>query len=109
VALYGAVTWTLREFEHKYLGSFKGWCWRRMERIRWTDRVRNEEVLGLHRVSVERNILHAIKTRTGGWIGPILHRKFLLKHVFEGNIEGRIDVTGRRRRRSRKQVLYKLK
>jgi len=31
------------------------WCWRRVEKISWTDRVRNEEVL--HRVKEERNIL----------------------------------------------------
>jgi len=78
-----------------------------MERIRWTDRVRNEEVLGLHRVKVKRTILPALKTRTSDWIGPILHRNFFLKHVLEGKTEGRIDMTGRRRRR-RKQVLYKL-
>jgi hypothetical protein len=29
------------------------WCWRRMEKISWTDRVKNEEVL--HRVKEERN------------------------------------------------------
>jgi hypothetical protein len=62
-----------------------------MERIRWTDRVRNEVV----RVKVDRNILHATKTRTGESVGPILHRNFLLKHVLEGMIEGRVDVTGR--------------
>jgi len=27
------------------LESFKIWCWRRMEMINWTDRVRNEEIL----------------------------------------------------------------
>jgi hypothetical protein len=79
---------------------------RKVERIRGADRVRNEEVLGLHKVKVERNILYALKTRTSDWIGPILHRYFFLKHVLEGKIEGRIDVTGRRRRR-RKQVQYK--
>jgi len=32
----------------KCLESFELWCWRRMEKISWTDHVRNEEVL--HRV-----------------------------------------------------------
>jgi hypothetical protein len=76
-----------------------------MERIPWADRVKNDEVLDLHRVKVERNILHAIIRRTGDWIVPIFHRNFLLKHVLEGKIEGRIDVRGRRRRRRRKQIL----
>jgi hypothetical protein len=63
------------------------WCWRRMEKISWTDRVRNEGVL--HIVKEERNILNTIKRRAN-WIGHILHRNCLLKHVIEIKLEGRI-------------------
>jgi len=45
IALYGAETWTLRAVDRKPLESFKMWCWRRMEKISWTDHVRNEDVL----------------------------------------------------------------
>jgi hypothetical protein len=45
IALYGAETWTLRTVDHKNLGSFEMWYWRRAEKIGWTDHVRNEEVL----------------------------------------------------------------
>jgi hypothetical protein len=45
VGLYGAETWMLRAVDQKHLGSFEMWCWRRMEKISWTDHVRNEEVL----------------------------------------------------------------
>jgi hypothetical protein len=62
-----------------------------MEKISWTDRVRNEEVL--HRVKQERNSLHTIKRRKANWIGHILHRNCLLKHVIEGETERRIEVT----------------
>ena len=41
-ALYGAETWTLRAADQKHLGSFEMWCWRRMEKISWTDHVSNE-------------------------------------------------------------------
>jgi hypothetical protein len=44
-ALYGAETWTLRAVDQKHLESFEMWCWRRMEKIGWTDRVRNEVLL----------------------------------------------------------------
>jgi hypothetical protein len=37
------------------------WCWRRIEKISWTDYVRNEEVL--LRVKEQRNILHEISKR----------------------------------------------
>jgi hypothetical protein len=73
-----------------------------MEKIRWTDRVRNEEVL--HRVKEERNIVHTIEGVKAKWIGHILRRNCLLKHVTEGKLEGRIEMTGRRGRR-RKQLL----
>jgi hypothetical protein len=88
--LYGAETWTLRKVEQKYLESFDMWCWRRME-ISWTDSVRNEEVL--HRVKEERNILNTMKRRKANWIGHILHKNCLLKHVIEGNIKGSDRVT----------------
>jgi hypothetical protein len=32
-------------FDLKYLESLEMWCWRRMEKIIWTGRERNEEVL----------------------------------------------------------------
>jgi hypothetical protein len=67
--------------------------------------VRNEKVL--HRVKEDRNILHTIKRRKAKWIGHILRRNCLLKHVIEGNVEGRIEVTGIQGRRS-KQLLVKL-
>ena len=61
IAFYGAGTWTLRAVDQKRLESFEMWCWRRMEKISWTDHVRNEEVL--LRVKEQRNILHEIHKR----------------------------------------------
>jgi hypothetical protein len=49
--------------------------------ISWTDRGRNEAVL--HRVKEDRNILHAINRSKANWIGHILRRNCLLKHVTE--------------------------
>jgi hypothetical protein len=54
----------------------------------------------LHKVKEERNILHTIKRRKANWIGHILRRNCLLKHV----IEGKIEMTGRH-----KQLLDDLK
>jgi hypothetical protein len=77
-----------------------------MEKISWTDRVRNEEVL--HRVKEERTILHKIIRRKANWIGHILRRNCLLKHVIKGKLEVRIEMT-RRRGRRHKQLLDDLK
>ena len=96
MALYCAETWTLRAVDQKYLESFEMWCWRRMEKISWTDHVRNEEVL--LRVNEQRNILHEIRKRKANWIGHVLYRNCLLKQVIEGKIKGEMEVARRRGR-----------
>ena len=45
-----------------------------------------------------------MKIKKANWIGRIVRRNCLLKHVTEGKLEGRIDVSGRRGRRG-KQLL----
>ena len=106
MALYGAETWALRAAEQIYLESFETWCWRRMEKISWTDHVRNEEVF--LRVKEKRNILHEIRKQKANWIGHILRRNRLLKQVTEGKIKGEMEVT-RRQGRRRKKLLDDLK
>ena len=76
-----------------------------MERISWTDRVRNEVLL---RVTEQRSILHEIRKRKAIWIGHILRRNCLVKQIIEGKIKGQIEVT-RRRGRRRKKLLDDLK
>jgi len=71
-----------------------------MEKISWTDHVRNEEVL--LRVKERRNILHEIRKQKANWIGHILHRNCLLQRVIEGKIKEGREVTRRRGRRRRK-------
>jgi hypothetical protein len=68
-----------------------------MEKISWTDRVRNEAVLLT--VKEQRNILHEISKRQANWKCQILRRNCLLRQVVEEKIKGGIGVTGRRGRR----------
>ena len=100
IALYGAESWTLRAVDQNHLERFEMWCWRRMEKISWTNHVRNEDVL--LRVNEQRNILHEIRKRKANLIGHILLRNCLLKQVIEGKIKGGIEVTGSRGRKRRK-------
>jgi hypothetical protein len=74
-----------------------------MEKISWTDHVRNEDVL--IRVMEERNILYEIRKRKAKWIGHILRRNCLLHRVTEGKIQGGIEVIGRRGRKRRKLLV----
>ena len=62
----------------------------------------------LDRVKEERNILHKLKRRKRNWIGHILLRNCLLKHIIEGKVEGRIRLMVQRGRR-RKKLLDGLK
>jgi hypothetical protein len=41
VLLYSAEKCTLRRKDQKYIPSSEMWCWRKMEKINWSDRVRN--------------------------------------------------------------------
>jgi hypothetical protein len=59
ITLSDAEAWTLRKIDQDYLESFKMRCWRMMENISWTDRVKIEEVF--QRVKEERNVLGTIK------------------------------------------------
>jgi hypothetical protein len=82
------------------------WCWRKIQKTSWPDRMKNEAVLWT--VTDRGNMYHTVIWRKANSSGHILHRNCLLKHVFEGNIEGRTELTriwGRRR----KQLLQDLK
>ena len=68
--------------------------------------MRNEEVL--HRSEEERNILCTLRGRKSNWIGYILCGNCLLKHVTEGEAQGKTDMMGRQARRC-KQLLDVLK
>ena len=70
------------------------WCWRRIENIKWSDRVTNVEVL--RRVGEKKTILSVILRRKANWIGYILRHEGLIQEVIEGMING---TTGRGRRR----------
>ena len=77
-----------------------------MEKISWTDHVKNEEVL--LRVNEQRNIVHEIRKRKANWIGHIPRRNCLIRQVIEGKIKGEMEVT-RRRGRRRKKLLDDLR
>jgi hypothetical protein len=64
--------------------------------------VKNEEVNEIKEV---RNILYTKKGRKANWMGHVLRRDCLLKHVAEGKIEERLEMRGRRERRLRRKKL----
>ena len=81
-------------------GAGEGWR-RPFGRIMW-------ETKNFWRVKEAKNSLQTIKRRKANWIGHILRRNCLLKHLVEGQVEGRIEVR-RNRWRIRKLLLHDLK
>jgi hypothetical protein len=54
----------------------------------------------------QRNILHDVSKRKANWVRHILRRNCLLQQVIEGKINEVKEVTGRRRTRRRRKLLY---
>ena len=53
VVTYECESWTIKKPEHRRIGAFELWCWRRLLRVPWTERRSNqsilkESVLGVH-------------------------------------------------------------
>ena len=93
VALY-AETWTLRRNEQKRLEAFEMWIWRRMKRVKWTDKIKNAVVL--ERPGEGRIVLELIRKRKSNRLGHWLRRNCQLKDALEGMVNGK-KVRGRRR------------
>ena len=55
-----------------------------MEKIKWSEKVTNEQVLD--RIGVKRTLLYNILRRKANWIGHILRRKGLLHDAIEGQM-----------------------
>ena len=69
------------------------WCWRRIEKLKWSEKVTNEQVIG--RIGEKRTLLN-ILCRKANWIGHILRRNFLLHDAIQG-LMTEVKEVGRRR------------
>ena len=79
ISLYGSDTWTLRKLERKYLESFEMWYCRRMEKIKWSEKVTSKQVLGP--IGEKRTLLSSELSSNASWIGNILRMNYLLHDV----------------------------
>jgi hypothetical protein len=98
VVLFGAETWTMRKEDIKRLEAFEMWIWRKMQKIKYTDHKKNEEVL--KDVEEERSLIETIRKRQRNWMGHVLRHDSLLRTIIEGKMEGK-----KRRGRPRKMML----
>ena len=45
VVIYGCESRTVKKAEHRKIGAFELWCWRRLLRVPWTARRSNQSIL----------------------------------------------------------------
>ena len=88
--MFGAL---LRKLERKYMESFEMWCWRRTEKIKWSEKVTSEQVLDLK--GEKRTFINNIQGTKANWIVHILRRNCLLLDDIEGQM---MEVKGVGRR-----------
>ena len=70
------------------------WCWRRMEKIKWSEKVTNEQVH--ERIGEKRTLLNNILRRKVNSIDHILRRNCFLCDVIEGQMT-KVKGIGKRR------------
>jgi hypothetical protein len=69
------------------------WYWRRIEKIKWSEKVTNEQAL--ERIGEKRTLLNNILRRKANWFDHILRRNCLLRDAIEGQMT-EMKVIGRR-------------
>ena len=94
VLFYGCEAWTVTKDLQKRLEACEMWFHRRMLKLSWTEKRRNEEVL--KEVGQTRNIMSKFRRRQSGFFGHIMRRGRLEHMVTTGKIEGKRD-RGRQR------------
>ena len=90
VLMYGSESWTITEEIRRRLDAFEMWCYRRILKISWTDRVTNIEVL--RRVGeTDKNIYRTICRRKLKFAGHVLRGSSgeMCKNIMEGSVEGK--------------------
>ena len=60
------------------------WCWRRIEKIKWSEQVPNAQVFD--RIGEKRTLLNNILCRKANWISHVLRSNSLLHDVIEGQM-----------------------
>ena len=89
--------WMIKKAEHRRMGAFEPWCWRRLLRAPWTARRSNQSIL--KEISPEISLEGMMLKLKLQYFGHLMRRvDSLEKTQMLGNIEGR-RRSGRQRMR----------
>ena len=90
VVLYGSESWTMTKADRRRIDAFEMWCWRRVLRISWTERVTNKEVLA--RTSPHMSLEAMALKHKLSYFGHVMRAHGMERDLMLGK------VTGKRRR-----------
>ena len=95
VVMYGCESWTIKKTEHRRIGAFELWCWRRLLRVPWTARRSNQSIL--KEISLGCSLEGLMLKLKLQYFGHLMRRtNSFEKTLMPGKIEG-----GRRRGQQR--------
>ena len=84
--LYGSEMWTVGRNEERAINTFEKWCWRRMLKIKWTERITNDV---FQKVKKERLFSKILKNGRHSWIMRTIRHKEFVVNILEGAISGK--------------------
>ena len=87
--LYGCETWTITTRNMTKLQSFEMWAYRKLMKISWREKKRNEEVLKM--ADEHLYIIPTIKKRKITYFGHMIRRNNIHRLILEGPLEGKIS------------------
>ena len=97
--MYGCESWTIKKAECWRIDAFELWCWRRLLRVPWIERRRNQSIL--KEISPEYSLEGLMLKLKLQYFGHLMWRTYSFeKTLILGKIEG-----GRRRGRQRMRWL----
>ena len=97
LSTYGCEAWTIGKQAARRINAFKTWCYRRILKVSWINKVINKEIFD--RVKEKSNLLKQITQRESSFFGHIARSpdRNLFVNIMEGFINGK-RAQGRPRR-----------
>ena len=81
-------SWTIKKAEHRRIGAFELWCWRRLLRVPWTARRSNHSIL--KEINLEYSLEGLMQKLKLQYFGHLIQRADSLeKTLMPGKIKGR--------------------
>ncbi|VVC27370.1 Hypothetical protein CINCED_3A022311 [Cinara cedri] len=68
--------------EKAKIEAFEVWCWRRVLKISWTEKIKNDEIF--RRMNTQKSIWNTLGLRRKAWIGHVIRNSPWITTIIEG-------------------------